>query len=122
MLLPTFTSIWRIERRLYKVYDWVLPMPISIPQMAVFLVSLLLWALLLQALGVELHASTGWLYLVPPGFAAWVSERPLVEEKRPHELAAAQVRYLFEPRTLYRLAEHRQPERVHLSGTFWSPR
>jgi TcpE family len=122
VFLPTYTSIWRIERRLYKIYDWVLPMPISIPQIAVFFASLLVWAIVLQALGVGLHASTGWCYLAPPGLAAWVAERPLVEEKRPHELAAAQVRYLFEPRMLRRLAERRQPVRVHISGEIWSPR
>lgn len=122
MILPTYTSIWRIERRLYKVYDWVLPMPISIPQTAIFLVTLLLWAVLLHALNVPLRPSTGWMYLVPPGFIAWASERPLVEEKRPQELVASQVRYLFEPRTLQRLAERRQPERVHLYGTIWSPK
>lgn len=122
MLLPTYTSIWLIERRLYKVYDWVLPMPVSIPQSAVFLGTLFLWGLLLQGFNVPVRPSTGWLYLIPPGFAAWASERPLVEEKRPHELAASQVRYLFEPRMLHRLAERRQPERVHLSGTVWSSR
>ena len=122
MLLPTYTSIWLIERRLYKVYDWVLPMPVSIPQAGVFLVTLLLWGLLLQGLNVPVRPSTGWLYLVPPGFAAWASERPLVEEKRPHELAASQIRYVFEPRMLRRLAERRQPNRVHITGTVWSPR
>jgi conjugation transfer TcpE-like protein len=122
VLLPTYTSIWRIERRLYKVYDWVLPMPISIPQAAVFLVILFLWGLLLHAFNVPVRPSTGWLYLTPPGFAAWASERPLVEEKRPHELVGSQVRYLFEPRTLLRLAERRQPERVHVCGTVWARR
>ena len=122
MQLPTYTSIWRIERRLYKVYDWVLPMPISIPQAAVFLVTLGVWGLLLQAVGVPLQADTGWLFLVPPGFAAWASGRPLIEEKRPHELLASQARYLFEPRTLQRLTERRQPERVRLTGWVWTPR
>lgn len=122
MQLPTYTSIWRIDRRLYKIYDWVLPMPISIPQTAVFLVTLLVWGLLLRALGVPLQANTGWLFLVPPGFAAWASSRPLVEEKRPHELLASQIRYLFEPRALQRLAERRQPKRVRFSGSVWTPR
>ena len=122
MLLPTYTSIWRIERRLYKIYDWVLPMPISIPQLVVFLVTLVLWAIVLDAFHVPVQPNTGWLYLVPPGFAAWAAERPLVEEKRPHELAGSQIRYLFEPRTLHRLAERRQPQRMHVSGAIWSPK
>jgi hypothetical protein len=122
MQLPTYTSIWRIDRRLYKIYDWVLPMPISIPQAAVFLVSLVLWALLLRAFDVPMQANTGWLFLVPPGLAAWASGRPLIEEKRPHELLGSQLRYVFEPRKLERLAERSQPKQVRFTGAVWRPR
>jgi hypothetical protein len=34
--LPTYTNIWRIEKRLYKIYDLRLPMPLPISQIAVF--------------------------------------------------------------------------------------
>src|SRR6266700_1588543 len=34
--LPTYTSIWRIEKRLYKLYDCRLPMPLPVGQIAVF--------------------------------------------------------------------------------------
>ncbi len=30
MDLPTYTNIWRIEKRLYKLYDFRLPMPLPI--------------------------------------------------------------------------------------------
>ena len=36
MELPTYTSIWRIEKRLYKLYDFRLPMPVPVGQIAVF--------------------------------------------------------------------------------------
>jgi len=32
--LPTYTSIWRIEKRLYKLYDFRLPMPVPVGQIA----------------------------------------------------------------------------------------
>ena len=32
MELPTYTSIWRIEKRLYKLYDFRLPMPLPVGQ------------------------------------------------------------------------------------------
>ncbi|MGH8929987.1 MAG: TcpE family conjugal transfer membrane protein [Egibacteraceae bacterium] len=122
MYLPTYTSIWKIERRLYKLYDWVLPMPISITQTAVFGSTLALWAWLLQAFGVPAQANTGWLFLLPPGFAAWASGRPLIEEKRPHELVTSQVRYVLEPRQLHRLTERRESEHVRFFGNVWTPR
>ena len=37
MDLPTYTNIWRIEKRLYKLYDFRLPMPLPVGQIAVFL-------------------------------------------------------------------------------------
>ena len=36
MDLPTYTNIWRIEKRLYKLYDFRLPMPLPINWIAVF--------------------------------------------------------------------------------------
>ncbi len=36
MDLPTYTNIWRIEKRLYKIYDFRLPFPLPIGQIAVF--------------------------------------------------------------------------------------
>ena len=36
MDLPTYTNIWRIEKRLYKLYDFRLPAPLPITWIAVF--------------------------------------------------------------------------------------
>ena len=34
MDLPTYTNIWRIEKRLYKLYDFRLPAPLPITWIA----------------------------------------------------------------------------------------
>jgi hypothetical protein len=34
--LPTYTNIWRIEKRLYKLYDFRLPAPLPITWIGVF--------------------------------------------------------------------------------------
>lgn len=36
MELPTYTNIWCIEKRLYSLYDFRLPMPVPVGQIAVF--------------------------------------------------------------------------------------
>ena len=36
MDLPTYTNIWRIEKRLYKLYDFRLPAPLPITWIGVF--------------------------------------------------------------------------------------
>ena len=45
MDLPTYTSIWRIEKRLYKLYDFRLPMPVPVGQIAVFAaITVMVWS------------------------------------------------------------------------------
>ena len=51
MDLPTYTSIWRIEKRLYKLYDFRLPMPVPVGQMAVFAAITVPYVVLLTLLG-----------------------------------------------------------------------
>ena len=36
MDLPTYTNIWRIEKRLYKLYDFRLPAPLPTTWIGVF--------------------------------------------------------------------------------------
>ena len=51
MELPTYTSIWRIEKRLYKLYDFRLPMPLPVGQIVVFMAITVPYVLLLTLLG-----------------------------------------------------------------------
>ncbi len=51
MELPTYTSIWRIEKRLYKLYDFRLPMPLPVGQIAVFTAVTVPYILLLTLFG-----------------------------------------------------------------------
>ena len=51
MDLPTYTNIWRIEKRLYKLYDFRLPMPLPVGQAAVFLAIAVPYMLILTVAG-----------------------------------------------------------------------
>jgi hypothetical protein len=77
--LPTYTNIWRIEKRLYKLYDVRLPMPLPLVQIGVFLGVFLPWIILLQLVGVPFHAPWHVVYLVPPGVLTWLATRPVIE-------------------------------------------
>ena len=67
MDLPTYTSIWRIEKRLYKLYDFRLPMPVPVGQIAVFAAITVPYVILLTILGLPFNHSLFWLYVLPPG-------------------------------------------------------
>ena len=67
--LPTYTNIWRIEKRLYKLYDFRLPMPLPIGQIAVFAAIAVPYIVLLTILGLPFSHTLLWLYVLPPGRA-----------------------------------------------------
>ncbi|MET8984308.1 TcpE family conjugal transfer membrane protein [Nonomuraea wenchangensis] len=119
MDLPTYTNIWRIEKRLYKLYDLRLPMPLPIVWIGVFVGVFVPWSLLLILVGVPVAMPWHVLFLVPPGIVTWLSTRPVIEGKRLTELLESQMRYLGEPKAWYRLAPGAEPETVTFSARVW---
>ncbi|MER5424496.1 TcpE family conjugal transfer membrane protein [Streptosporangium roseum] len=119
MDLPTYTNIWRIEKRLYKLYDLRLPMPLPIVWIGVFVGVVVPWSLLLYLLGLPFDAPWHVVYLVPPGIVTWLSTRPVIESKRLTELLQSQARYVGEPRTWCRMAPASEPSEISLTGRVW---
>ena len=119
MDLPTYTNIWRIEKRLYKLYDLRLPMPLPLVQIGVFVGFFLPWIILLQIVQVPFHAAGVTAYLVPPGVLTWLATRPVIEGKRLTELMISQIRYLTEAKTWARLTPIREPDEVAIVGRVW---
>jgi MinD-like ATPase involved in chromosome partitioning or flagellar assembly len=120
--LPTYTNIWRIEKRLYKLYDFRLPMPLPINWIAVFIGITLPYVVLLIAIGLPFNHTLLWLYVLPPGVLTWATTRPVLEQKRLPELVESQVRYLTEPRTWVRLTPLAEKDRMVLSARVWRGR
>jgi MinD-like ATPase involved in chromosome partitioning or flagellar assembly len=120
--LPTYTSIWRIEKRLYKLYDFRLPMPLPIGQLTIFVAIAVPYVVLLTLVGVPFNHTLVWLYILPPGAATWLVTRPVLESKRLPELVKSQLRYLAEPRILCRMAPLAEPDVVAVTGKVWRPR
>lgn len=119
MDLPTYTNIWRIEKRLYKLYDFNLPMPLPMVQIGVFLGVFVPWVVFLQLVRVPFSSPWHVLYLVPPGLVTYLATRPVLEGKRLTELLLAQLRYLVEPRTWCRLTPVYEPERARIAAVVW---
>ena len=65
--LPTYTNIWRIEKRLYKLYDFRLPAPLPITWIGVFTAITVPYVLFLIAVGSPFNHTLIWLYVLPPG-------------------------------------------------------
>ena len=119
MELPTYTSIWRIEKRLYKLYDFRLPMPLPVGQIAVFTAVTVPYVLLLTLFGLPFNHNLFWLYVLPPGLLTWLATRPVLESKRLPELIISQVRYVGEPSTWCRMAPLAEKDQVVVVGRVW---
>ena len=119
MELPTYTSIWRIEKRLYKLYDFRLPMPLPVGQIAVFTAVTVPYIVLLTLFGLPFNHSLFWLYVLPPGLLTWLATRPVLESKRLPELLISQARYLGEPSTWCRMAPLAEKDQVVMFGRVW---
>jgi hypothetical protein len=117
--LPTYTSIWRIERRLYKLYDFRLPIPLPVGQITVFAGICVPYVAILGLLGVPFSHTLFWLYVLPPGVLTWLVTRPVLQGKRLPELLRSQVRYLAEPRLLCRMAPFSERGVVVVTGRIW---
>jgi TcpE family len=117
--LPTYTNIWRIEKRLYKLYDFRLPMPIPVGQIAVFAAIAVPYVVILKLAGLPFSHTLLWLYILPPGALAWLVTRPVLEGKRLPELVVSQVRYLNEPRTWCRMAPLAERDEITVIARVW---
>ena len=119
MDLPTYTNIWRIEKRLYKLYDFRLPMPVPVGQIAVFTAIAVPYVVILKVAGLPFSHTLLWLYILPPGALAWLVSRPVLEGKRLPELVLSQVRYLCEPRTWCRMAPLAEKDHIVVVARVW---
>ena len=119
MDLPTYTSIWRIEKRLYKLYDFRLPMPVPVGQIAVFAAITVPYVIILTVLGLPFSHTLFWLYVLPPGVLTWLATRPVLESKRLPELVISQVRYLGEPATWCRMSPLAEKDEIVVVGRVW---
>jgi MinD-like ATPase involved in chromosome partitioning or flagellar assembly len=117
--LPTYTSIWRIEKRLYKLYDFRLPMPLPVGQIVVFMAITVPYVLLLTLLGLPFSHTLFWLYVLPPGVLTWLATRPVLESKRLPELFISQARYLGEPAVWCRMAPLAEKDDITVTGRVW---
>ncbi|MFV2195978.1 TcpE family conjugal transfer membrane protein [Nocardiopsis sp. LOL_012] len=122
MDLPTYTNIWRIEKRLYKLYDFRLPMPLPVGTFGVALGVFALWVVLLSILNAPFTFGNGWhlvLWVVPPGVITVLATRPVIEGKRLTELLISQARFLTEARVYTRLAPEYEPGQVRVEVRVW---
>lgn len=105
MELRTFTHLWQVERRLYKLYDYTLPMPVSVRQLGIVAGAGIPWVILMKILHVPFAPPFGHLiWIAPPALLAWYANKPVAEGKRLSELVLSRLRYWGQAKRYARLA------------------
>jgi hypothetical protein len=110
--LPTYTRVFTIERRLYRIFDFELPVPVSATQLGAFVVSTLIVLTVGNLLGIPLTAVTLAPHLGAAAVAAWLVCQPVAERKRPHQWVASQLRFLAEPKRLFDFCDPHEPAKA----------
>ena len=122
MELRTYTGLWNVERRLYKLYDYTLPMPVSVRQIGIIFGAGIPWIILLKVLHVPFHAPFHVIWIAPPAVLAWYANRPIAEGKRLGDLVLSHIRYWFQPRRYARLGRtSTKPVTVAARVQIWRP-
>lgn len=104
MEIKNYTSFWNMEKKLYALWDIQLPFPISLRVAGVFVGTMIPWGILMWILHVPLTDGFGLLaWLAIPILLAWVSGRPILEDKTIIEYATSRLKYLRENRHYKRL-------------------
>lgn len=123
MDLRTHTSLWRMEKRLYKFYDISLPYPVSIRQIGFFFGTLIPWLFLMNLLGVPFKPPWNALWLAPPFAAAWAANRPVAEGKTLFAYVWSQITFFFGHREYSHLSPNTgsraEDEEYVVSATVW---
>jgi hypothetical protein len=121
MELRTYTHLWHVERRLYKLYDFTLPMPVSVRQLGIVIGSGVPWFILMKILHVPFAPPFGhMIWLAPPAILAWYANKPVAEGKRLFELLRSRVRFLGQARRYARLSPtSAKPVTVHARVHVW---
>lgn len=121
MELRTYTRLWNVEKRIYKVYDFTLPMPIPVKTLGVIVLVGGPWIALMFALNAPFHPPWQILWFGPPvGLSLWAS-KPVAEGKRLLQLVTSQLRYVLQPRTFAALRPWNEPTTVTPVAEVWHP-
>ena len=121
MELRTYTGLWNVEKRIYKIYDFTLPMPVPVKTLGVVVLIGGPWLALVTFLGVPFHPPWQIVYLGPPVILAWRMNKPVAEGKRLMQLLRSQLGYLLQAKQYTRLTAWTAPQTVAVTAELWHP-
>lgn len=97
----THTNIFNQPKKLYAIYEWTLPAPVTFRQLGLFVLGALVWCPLMFILGVPISTSFGFMIWVSaPVALAVFGSKPIYEDKNIFEYIGGVVNYFGEPKRI----------------------
>ena len=119
MELRTYTSLWQIERRLYRIDDVTLPGAPTYRQIGIFMVSAVAWVGLMILFRVPFSNPWPALWIMPPIAIAYFANRPIAENKTGIQLLTSNLKYVAQSPVYTGLRSGSRERLVHLHGLIW---
>lgn len=121
--LRTHTRLWQVEKKLYKLYDYTLPTPVSLRMIGIFILACVIWLPIVKTVGVPFAPPFGHIiWFAPPALLTYFGNKPVAEGKRLGELIFSHISYaLAQPRKVASLRAHNAPDKVYVHVDVWSP-
>jgi hypothetical protein len=121
MQLRTYTGLWGVEKRLYKIYDITLPYPVSIKQLGIFLVTATTWWFSLSLLSVPFATPWHTFWIVPPFAITWLVNQPVAEGKTLTDFALSNFKFYTKSRNYTDMAPApKKPEKSAIRASYWT--
>jgi len=96
MEVKTYTDFWSMEKKLYSIYDFSLPAPVSLRTVGIFLGLGIPWMALMAILHVTLDPPWFLIYIAPPAVFAYFGSKPIFEGKNIFQYLGSRIRYVFQ--------------------------
>jgi hypothetical protein len=123
MELRTYTGLWNMERRLYRLNDITLPGAPTYKQIGVFVLVAVPWTLAIVTVGISPISPWGLpLWLGPILGITYFANRPLIESKTGIQLFISNARFITESKVYTSLHSFSAPKVVAVRGLVWRSR
>lgn len=97
----TYTNIWNQDKKLYSIYEWQLPTPVSFRQLGLFFLGALIWCPIAWIIGIPVTSSIGFiLWFGPPIALAIFGNKPIYEDKTLFQWISGLLGYATEPKRI----------------------
>jgi hypothetical protein len=96
MQIKTYTDLWRMEKKLYSIYDLQLPAPVSIRAVGIFIAVAVPWMGLLYFLHVPFSPPWFLAYFILPVPVAFAGSKPIIEGKTLFQYLSSRFQFIFQ--------------------------